>query len=152
MARATCKVIKLMPDQCAHFWPLLRANYVEANPDVGPQHLNNVLARLLSSTSQAWVVQIEGDFGGSIVSTLHKDDESKKYIEIDSLYLKGRMRADVWLKCVNTITAFATGEGCQYGMGQTWVEGISKAFSKMGASVYHRIHWDFKHFKRNQEE
>jgi hypothetical protein len=114
-------IIKLLPEQVVKFWDMLRFAIAETfipRNSCTNQHLQAILANLLASKAQCWMVFDRTDDGrkfiGFMVTRIGEDPAIKeRCLFIDSVYAFQKVPEDLLTQSNLTLEKFAKQNNCK---------------------------------------
>jgi len=136
-------LIRLTSDQATRYWSDIKAHLIytlSPQMEVSEESLNNVLESVLKGTSQVWVLMGEGEKAKEVyamaVTTLTIEETTRtKNLLIYSLSGYRFVPEPLWRSAINTITAYAKGNGCYKVVAYTQVKRILTIAKDLGADT-----------------
>lgn len=108
-------LVQILPTQVSDFWDLIKGNlYLPPQADYGPYDINRVFAGLQAGVVQGWLVVGEEDRRqkGLILTTILNDISGVSSLLIYSVSMFENGPQSDWASGVETLKAFARGNGC----------------------------------------
>lgn len=135
-------LVKLMPDQVARLWGLLRP-LIEvslpplADPD-SDMRMNNILSEALADNVHVWVYRREEREVVGVGSTMIQEDRAtgNKDLLLYSVYVFPGATADEWKDAFETIRRWALAKGCKRYVGYTKNPEMVGLLEKFGADMW----------------
>ena len=115
------KLIRMLPDQAAHYWPILSKGFARSlPPGTFPSEmlLNNLLASVLKKNYDCWI--LKGDRGdknkliaGALTTVLIDHLTGSRPLLIYSLYAKTMLSDKEWKEAFELLSKVAAKNKCQ---------------------------------------
>jgi len=136
-------LIKLLPDQIAKFWDVIKYAIEESIPPIAtwtPNMTNKILSSLLCGGAHCWISYIiEGEqrkLEAVVVTKILYDDISDtRNLLIYCLSSYETNMGSSWLNGLKTLVKFATSKGCKNIVAYTDVPSIIKIVKKLGGET-----------------
>ena len=112
-------LVKLLPDQVARHWEIIRRSIEESDfslPGESKEKMNNMLEEFLVGKRQAWISYNSEKVVNGVVTTQIQEDKIAeiKSVLIYSVYSFGEADMKDWYEGFRALKKFAKGEGCSY--------------------------------------
>jgi len=138
-------ITKLLPDQIAKFWPIIKYAVEESLPPTTGDHpdkMNRVLSSMLSGSTKVWVSYKHPDnkFEAVIVTKfIYDDDSGTKNLLIYCLYGYEPISQDSWTEGAIALFKYAKANRCSMIVAYTANPLVVEIAKKYGADTSYTI-------------
>jgi len=134
---------RLLPDQIAQFWDLIKYAVEHSLPPIVAEHpdkMNRILSSALSGGIDVWASYNKGEgtnkFEGLILTKFLYDDSSNtKSLLIYCLYGFSEFAKDSWNQGINAIAKYAKSRGCAQIVAYTDSHHIINIVKRLGGNA-----------------
>lgn len=149
---------KLLPDQIAKFWPVIKFAIEESLPPIvgeHPEKMNRILASTLSNRTDVWTAYHRNGDGtkleGLVLTKILYDEASAtKNLLIYCIYGYTDIRKETWPQAFQALAKYAKRQGCSFITAYTDLPHIVSMASSLGAETkYTFISFDMSKYEDN---
>lgn len=141
------KLIRMLPDQAAHYWPILSKGFMSSlPPGVVPSDVvvNNLLIGVMRKNYDCWIVKAERNskekaVAGAITQVTIEPTTGQRTLLIYSLYARTMLSKEEWKEAFDLLSQVAAKNKCVRISGYTMNESIVSIVNSLGGNCDMRV-------------
>lgn len=146
-------ITKMLPDQIAKFWPIVKYAIEQSLPPVvgdHPDRMNRILSAALADKVDVWAIYHYDEEkvvfeGVALTKVLYDDVSGTRNLLLYCLYGYNELSKESWNTGLKALATYAKEKKCSFITAYTEFEGIKAIASKLGADTkYTFISFDVK--------
>lgn len=136
-------MMKLLPDQVAKFWSIIKYGIEQSLPPVASDHpdkMNRILTAALSNRIDVWISYNRNGSGinlNSVILTkiLYDDASDTRSLLLYSLFGYGTFDRPSWQNGLEMLVKYARSQGCSYVTAYTELPSVVQIAKRLGADT-----------------